>query len=511
MSENSHYDAIRYPSTVFSTFRPEYMAAAAILHGVVPERINNCRFLEVGCGDGVSLLAMAASLPDAEFVGIDLSEPRIDEAQQSARAIGVSNVRFHCLDVTNFDSKEFGKFDYIAAHGLYSWVPETVRERILVIYKDCLTPKGIGYISYNTFPGWHLRNLIRDAGRFIIGNERQSLEDAEKAIQFVRMMAESPGTGNFYKEIIKSELATAETKAPGILFHDELAELNRPFYISEMVSRFERAGLVFLAEADPTMHLTDPLGPTVNAFLNSLADIPVRREQCLDFLRGTRFRSTLICHSEAAPKYFADAEGMESLYFSSISRPLDPRSDLTDESAVEFLTKEQSKFATNFAFTKSFLAHLGGIYPGSISFMEAEAILRERFPQEEGFIEKLELFKKHVISLYHAGVVEITGFRPHFAKTVSERPKASPFAKWQAATGYPFVTTLQGNNVQFESGLAAEILAQLDGTRPVPEITGALASPANSHLLDELGPETTVADFVERSLDQFCKFGLLID
>ena len=81
MNNEFHYDTVRYPSSVFSQFRPDRIGAMAILHGVTPNRIDDCRVLELGCGDGSSLLSIASSIPRSQCIGVDLSSESIAEAK----------------------------------------------------------------------------------------------------------------------------------------------------------------------------------------------------------------------------------------------------------------------------------------------------------------------------------------------------------------------------------------------------------------------------------------------
>ena len=55
-----------------------------------------------------------------------------------------------------------GEFDYILCHGVFSWVTPEVQEAIFAICRTHLAPHGVAYISYNTYPGWHLREMVRD-------------------------------------------------------------------------------------------------------------------------------------------------------------------------------------------------------------------------------------------------------------------------------------------------------------------------------------------------------------
>ena len=149
MASEFAYDAVAYPSFVFPHIRPDRLGAIAMLHGVNVPPIDNCRVLELGCGDGANLISIAYSMPGSQCIGLDLSIERIKEAKQIAEVVGISNADFHQADVMEFDAERFGRFDFIIAHGLFSWVPDFVREKILWIYSNCLEPNGVGYISYN--------------------------------------------------------------------------------------------------------------------------------------------------------------------------------------------------------------------------------------------------------------------------------------------------------------------------------------------------------------------------
>jgi SAM-dependent methyltransferase len=108
---------------------------------------------------------MAEQLPDAEFVGVDLSAIQVASGQRVIDSLGFNNVRLIAGSIEEID-ESYGNFDYILCHGVYSWVPATVQERILAICHERLQPGGIAYISYNTLPGWHMRSMIRDLMRF---------------------------------------------------------------------------------------------------------------------------------------------------------------------------------------------------------------------------------------------------------------------------------------------------------------------------------------------------------
>src|SRR5262249_14540707 len=126
-----------------------------------PAAVDRCRVLELGCGSGGNLLPMAESLPESRFLGIDLSPRQVSSGQATIQELGLRNIELKAMSITDVDA-EMGQFDYVICHGVYSWVPEPVQDKILAICKENLAPHGIAYVSYNTYPGWHLRGLVRE-------------------------------------------------------------------------------------------------------------------------------------------------------------------------------------------------------------------------------------------------------------------------------------------------------------------------------------------------------------
>ncbi len=171
------YDEVPYSSFTFPQTRPDRLATLAAFLGMRPAPPERCRVLELGCGDGTNLISFAYILPDSRFVGIDLGQRHIEDAKNAATELGLTNLEFHCEDVMNFSRERYGEFDYIIAHGLFSWVPEAVRTKILKIYAECLTPQGVGHISFNAYPGCKTREMLWDMMKYYTDGDRRS--DAE--------------------------------------------------------------------------------------------------------------------------------------------------------------------------------------------------------------------------------------------------------------------------------------------------------------------------------------------
>jgi trans-aconitate methyltransferase len=139
------FDEILYPSKTLSRSHPDSLATRGILRGMRPPPVECCRVLELGCGTGVNVVSLALSLPDSEFVGIDSAAVHIESGRSMIAECGLRNVQLRQLDIRQ--AGELGRFDYVIAHGVYSWVPAEVRDRLLAVCAATLTDNGIAFLS----------------------------------------------------------------------------------------------------------------------------------------------------------------------------------------------------------------------------------------------------------------------------------------------------------------------------------------------------------------------------
>ncbi|UCF93842.1 MAG: class I SAM-dependent methyltransferase [Desulfobacterales bacterium] len=84
---------------------------------LIKRLIAGIRVCDLGCAEGVALILMAQAFPRSRFVGIDLSEAAIAEAQKEAQRQNIRNVNFLSMDAAGLrDHREFcDGFDYVTA------------------------------------------------------------------------------------------------------------------------------------------------------------------------------------------------------------------------------------------------------------------------------------------------------------------------------------------------------------------------------------------------------------
>ncbi len=243
------YDEVPYESHAFHETHPDHLAVIATLHGLEPPPVATSRVLELGCAGGGNLLPMALEMPEARFVGIDVSARQIDEANAGLQALGVGNVEFRASDLAEI-GEDVGTFDYVIAHGVYSWVSEPVRERLLALIRATLAPTGVAFVSYNTRPGWNILGILRELMLFHAGE----IEDLKGAVHssrelLDRVVGAMPEPNTPYSVAIRREVEQLRSKSDPYLLHEFLEPESHAVGVHEFVAHAARHGLEYLSDA----------------------------------------------------------------------------------------------------------------------------------------------------------------------------------------------------------------------------------------------------------------------
>ena len=297
------YDELLYKSKPFSFSVPVFLQSVSTLLGLNVADSKNCSFLELGSSFGGNMISQALFNPESKFVGIDLSEEQVKIGNEIIEYIGLDNIKLYAKNILDID-EDFGKFDYITTHGVYSWVPDNVKDKILEIFKNNLNENGIGYVSYNTYPGWKKGSLLREMMVY-----------ANKYYENLPLIEKVERSKAIINEIIDLSLTTADSiedkksfkfftdkvfeKDNYYLAHEYLETFNDPLYLHEFVDRVRNKGLEYVSDVNLSLSFISQYSED---FIKKIKELTlgdrIIKEQCIDYIFYTNFRKSLVCKGE---------------------------------------------------------------------------------------------------------------------------------------------------------------------------------------------------------------------
>ena len=488
------YDEVPYESHPFSQTHPSRLFVVGTLFGMRPTPVQRCRVLELGSAAGGNLIPMADYLPDSEFVGIDLSARQIDDGQQLVKQFGLKNVTLKHASILDVD-ESYGNFDYVICHGVFSWVPSKVQEKIFDICNKLLTPNGIAYVSYNTFPGWHMRGMIRDMMRYHSSRFNTAQQRTQQARALLDFLAQSVRQdGSAYAVLLKQELETLRHQADHYLYHEHLEENNEPVYFHQFAERAKAKGLKYLGEARVGTMVTGNFGPDIEKTLRILATDQIQAEQYMDFLRNRMFRETVLCRDKVQPNWAVNPECLRVLHVASPAKPVgadnQPIQDLklTAEENVSYKAPSGMTMATTRPLLKAAMQLLGEAYPGTVPFDLLRKQARESIgggdPADPKVVaEDTNVLAVGLLNCYMGSdLVELHGMPIAFARQAGPKPVALPLARLQAQRGA--TATNRRHEVVRLNDLDKHLVPLLDGTNDRDTLVEKLTQVAQTGALN---------------------------
>lgn len=505
------YNEVPYVGRAFSYTHPDRLAVHGVLAGLRPPPVENCRVLELGCGDGGNLVPMAYGLPGSQFLGIDLAAKPVAAGEAWARELGLANLEFQALNILDFPAGA-GSFDYIIAHGIYSWVPLIVREKLFAICQAHLSPHGIAYVSYQTSPGSHGTSIVHGMMRYQASRLQGATEEeiVRAGVDMLRSVINSAPEPDLYHALLARELQTVEERLQtphgySWVYHDLGTEISEPVYFHQFMEQAARHGLQFLSELRRQAPNLNHYTPETAELLQTLHDDPLATEQYQDFLADRNFRRTLLCRADAPAKIPPTPERVSSLYAAGHLRSGELANSAAEDplAGEDFLLPDGPKITVNHPLVKAALRRVGREWPAAVSIAE---VTTDSAPEDAGHLTST------LLVLFRANLLQLATRPPRMALTVSERPTSSACARLQIRRGLPTVTNLRHVEVEIKEAAFRQLLLLLDGTRNRAEISRDWQSWMNEARVanPDLPPPERLEAELEQALQHCLRQQLLI-
>lgn len=316
------YDDLMYESGAFPQTAINNLEARARLMGLQPAPAANAKVLELGCSMGGNIITQALYYPDAEFTGIDLSGRQVAQGNAIIEKMGLKNVHLEEKDILTVD-ESFGKFDYIIVHGIWSWVPDTVKDKIFSICRNNLTEHGIAYISYNVYPGWkrqeQLREIMYFSGRDVLEEplEARTRKGLDALKELAEILENDKGLGGGGKLPAIQKILNHNFY---YIAHEYMEAFNDPIYVNGFIEWANRHRLAYIGDTDLHASFVSWMAEHTRERILALAGGDyIAKEFYSDILSDRQFRRSLLCREEVGDTVRRDesvtVEVIESLNF----------------------------------------------------------------------------------------------------------------------------------------------------------------------------------------------------
>lgn len=505
----------------YTQSNPTHLFTMASLFGLTPKPVEKSRILEIGCISGGNIVPIAMRFPEATVVGIDNNKNDIDLGTSQILDLNLQNIQLKCESIDDFHNEE-GKFDYIICHGQFSWSSPETREKILKICQENLTKNGIAYVSYNTLPGWHIAESLKD----LLMWHTYNIEDPELKSQqigaLMKFILDSFKDDNHpYAFVVKNEIHALLRHTSRFILDEYLQPNNQAIYFHQFIEAISKNELNYITDAFLALSYTDNLPEHVSEQLKKINNI-VYQNQFIDFIRNQRFRASLICHSGTPITRTIKTTDIESLYIQFQGKfteediePIvkDKKKELTCTSP--FLTLKSSD--PNYKIALSVLAETQF---NPLSYKKICEIIYERGTLKK--MEEVHNLLNDEINLMHcalAGLIQINAYPYEQTVEISKKPTACPLAQYYAQKqGF---TTNRRHQVVALDPMSRVVILMLDGTHDKKDLIAALIKEVQEKkinftdenkepITDDKKLKAKITEYCDMILKNMAQQGLLI-
>lgn len=494
------YDELPYASVPHPQTQPSRLSAVATLHGLSAPLVESARVLELGCASGGNLIPLAARFPNARFLGIDLGQRHVADANVAIKALGLTNIEVRHADIADFCAG--GEIDYVICHGVFSWTPPAVQEAIFRLCSEAMAENALAFISFNVLPGWHLRNAVRDLCLRHVDPALAPLQRIAKVRALLNDIAGVSREGDAYGTLLRKEAKHLARRPASYIAGEFLAANNAPCHFRDFVARARHYGLDYISEADLDASTPAAMRGQLAAGIEAYAGggDRIEREQWIDDFTGRTFRNALLARAGAAQAVAAPS-ALRHLHVSTRLR----------------LAPEQS-LETGLIFTDSNNRHLhvtDDVAARALKELSTASPMTLRVPDLAARVETREdVLCERLMARARLGYVELSSVPLNMEAASRERPVVWEVARREAEVGQPWVTNRRHEPVA-ATPIVCFVARLFDGTRDRKAVCAAVSAALSGGLIsthdqfDDHSVASLAERYVERALAYFIREALL--
>lgn len=504
---------------------PDCLYSMATLFGIRAAPVTKCRLLSLAAFDGTNLIATAFSLPGSQFVGLTNSKHDFEEANAKITALGLKNIEIKFLDIMDVNS-DIGAFDYIVAQGLYSWVDDEKRKRILQLCRNLLNADGVVYVNYNSYPGWRMHNALRDMMLYHVRNEINNKEIVAKARNFTQIIAKAaPQIDHLYGLIMQDQLDMIKGWSDDYLLHDTLGDINQPFYFHEFADAARKEKLQFISDAEFHSMVPNKFIDDAVQLIKEQGNDRIAKEQYMDFFRNRMFKQTLLCHDNVQLNTHLNFQAFKKFYYTAPISPMSTIPDIQTEMPKTFKTIDNVAITSTDPIMKALLLYLSSQYPMTKNYDDILTNLQKILGSNYQYIAKDgklipfdEAVIKTLLDCYSIGVLKVFAHSIDVIREIHNKPKISELARYEAAHG--LIITNQLHDAVRIDMFTHHVLPHLNGNNDVDSLVEILMEMVTSGKISFRKGDVSISDVDEirdilkkrliNLISDFAKLGIFI-
>jgi SAM-dependent methyltransferase len=497
------YEIIPYESVAAPAAHPRRILWTSIVFGGPRPDLSRARVLEIGCGDGATLLPLAAFEPAWTVCGIDSSRRAIAEAARMARQSDLGNADFRHADLASVEI-EAEAWDIVIAHGVYSWIDAERRAALRRLIRRALAQGGLAYVSFNALPGWSVRGRVRDL--LVRAPGRGELDQRPILDVAAALAADDP-----WGQLLAKELRRARESRDFYFHHEYLGPVNDAFWVGDFIDDAARAGLRWVGDAQFDLAEGRPyeqLRTALDAALPGLSR--VRAEELADLIGYRQFRCAVLARDDApAPAPSSDEELVRGEVIAGRIAPPEEPVEFGSSREQTFRGPEGMEIKVDEPLCKAALVVLARHDPDGLRFddliHESRRLLAAAGAREIAANAERDV-GDGVIRLWRAGALQLRLCRPRPATTASQRPKVIAFTKAEAHAKQRI--TSPSGETEALSPLDLDIIGLLDGTRGEAELIDDFLKTRGSAAGDDAFRSSAPA-YVREVVSKLAQWGVL--
>lgn len=449
-----------YATYVNSLVHPERAAVIAHLFSLQPTAVNQARILELGCGDGSQLVALAETLPDTELIGLEHNVNHIDHANALKVYAKLNNIEFHQTDFLQINP-DLGQFDYIIANNVLSWLPPASQNQFFAVCKQYLKSNGLILLNYNVYPGWNMRHIVRDMVQYHLSqfdDESKRQEQLRAILQFLQDTIKDSNAP--YNKSLREEIATLMTLPNDFLQHELCAPACHPLYFHQFNALSHSHGLTYVGDVELHTMLASNMPEPAAEKLALLKDDMLRQEQFMDYVRNRYTRHSILSHADVAQRRALTADQLRDFYIVSMLKP-DASSAANDTQHT--FRAELGTVQTDNLLLQTTLQQLADAYPHPIHFNTLLQSVQNQAGTSNPEQDLVQL-SGLLMHCYTRGLITLSLQPAVFTANVSTHPQVSTLLRYQVERHYAYVTNLRFESVRIDNPILTYLIPHLNGS-----------------------------------------------